>query len=75
MVLRQGKPGGPLYMSLLNWDYTAPQTTEVVVEGEYRNVSDLSIDGGFPVPVTVEKKQTRFSISFGPGEGLMLRLQ
>ena len=75
MVLRQGRPGEPLYMSLLNWDYTAPQTTEVVVEGEYRNVSDLSIDGGFPVPVTVEKKQTRFSISFGPGEGLMLRLQ
>ncbi len=74
MVLRRSSPDDPLFMSLLNWNFGAPQTTEVTVEGEYRDVVDLSIEGGFPVPVTVVDGRTTFRITFGAGEGLMLRL-
>ncbi len=75
MVLRQKDEAGPLYVSLLNWDYTAALSTEVVVRGEYATVTDLSIDGGFPVPAAVANGNTRLPIVLGPGEGLMLRLQ
>ena len=75
MVLRQKDEAGPLYVSLLNWDYTDALSTEVVVRGEYATVTDLSIDGGFPVPAAVANGTTRLPIVLGPGEGLMLRLQ
>ena len=76
MVIRQVEDGsGPLYISLLNWDYRHALDTTVKVDGEYTSVTDLSIPSGFPVPVSVEDGMTRFPVLLGPGEGLMLRLQ
>ena len=75
MVLRQKNSSLPWYVSLLNWDYTAGLETEVVVRGEYNNVTDLSIEGGFPIPVTIKNGMTHFNILFGPGEGLMLEMK
>jgi len=75
MVIRQKDPKGPLYISLLNWDYRNGLETEVVVRGEYRNITDLSIAGGFPAPAAVNDGLTKFPVVLGPGEGLMLRLQ
>lgn len=74
-MLRQQNEGGPLYMSLLNWDYRDRLKTEVVVAGEYDNITDLSISGSFPVPAKVENGITRFRMQFGPGEGVMLQSQ
>lgn len=75
MVLRRQVEGGPLYVSVLNWDYTEALATEVVVRGAYADISDLSIEGGFPVPATVGDGTTRFPLRLGPGEGVMLRLR
>jgi hypothetical protein len=75
MVLRGEDSKGGFFASMLNWNYREPLETEVVVRGEYRDVTDLCIPGGFPVPATVESGMTTFPINLGPGEGLMLRLQ
>ena len=75
MVLRQKDSGGPLYVSMLNWDYYDGLETEVVVRGEYTSVTDLSIEGGFPIPLIIKDGLTRFHVIFGPGEGLMLDIR
>jgi hypothetical protein len=76
MVIRQEASGqGPLYLSLLNWDYHNALVTSVIVDGEYSIVSDLSVVGGVPVPVTINAGQTTIPMQLGPGEGLMLELQ
>ncbi len=75
MVIRQEKPGEALFVSLLNWNYREPLKTQVMVQGEYDHVVDLSMPGGFPVPVTIEKGMTIIPVVLGPGEGLMLKLQ
>jgi hypothetical protein len=75
MVLRQLDPGGALYVSLLNWDFRDPMETNVVVRGEYDTITDLSIEGGFPVSGAIGDGLTRFPIVMGPGEGLMLKLE
>ena len=75
MILRQNDPSGPLYVSMLNWDYKKGLDTEVVVRGEYRSITDLSVEGGFPVPPVVIEGRTRFKVVFGPGEGLMLKMK
>ena len=64
-----------MYVSLLNWDYQTALETEVVVRGEYRNITDLSISGGFPISAAVRDGLTKFPITLGPGEGMMLKLQ
>jgi len=76
MVIRQDEGGtGPLYISLLNWDYRHALTTSVMIDGEYSRVTDLSIPDGFPVPAAVHAGQTRIPMKLGPGEGLMLMLE
>ena len=75
MVVRQKDPRKPVYVSLLNWDYQTALETEVVVRGEYRNITDLSISGGFPISAAVRDGLTKFPITLGPGEGMMLKLQ
>jgi len=75
MVLRGDESKGSLFASVLNWNYREPLETEVVVRGDYRNVTDLCIPGGFPVPASLKDGLTTFPIRLGPGEGLMLRLQ
>jgi hypothetical protein len=75
MVIRRDENGtGPLYVSLLNWDYRNALTTSVMIDGEYNPVTDLSIPGGFPVPATIHAGQTTLPMKLGPGEGLMLML-
>ena len=76
MVTRQDAGGqGPLYISLLNWDYRNALTTDLVVAGAYSDISDLSILGSFAVPATINAGQTTIPMKIGPGEGLMLKLQ
>ena len=76
LVARQDSTGqGPLYISLLNWDYNSTLDTDLVVDGEYTNISDLSISGGFPALGTINSGQTTVPIRIGPGEGLMLRFE
>jgi len=60
---------------MLNWDYYDGLETEVVVRGEYTSVTDLSIEGGFPIPLIIKDGLTRFHVIFGPGEGLMLDIR
>ena len=76
MVIRQQANGqGPLYISLLNWDYKNSLDSSVVVNGEYGKITDLSITDGFAVPAVVNSGQTTFSLKLGPGEGLMFKLE
>ena len=76
MIIRQDQQAqGPLYISLLNWDYKNALTTNVVIDGEYSNITDLALPGGFPIPVTIGSGQTTIPVKLGPGEGLMLKLE
>ena len=76
MVIRQDASGtGPLYVSVLNWDYKNGLDTTCMVDGEYSRITDLSLRGSFPIPVTINADQTSFQLKFGPGEGFMLKLQ
>ena len=76
MVIRQNANElGPLYISLLNWDYKNGIDTSVVVDGEYSTVTDLSIQGSFPVPAAIASGQTTLPMKLGAGEGLMLRVE
>ncbi|MAE64444.1 MAG: hypothetical protein CMJ18_09255 [Phycisphaeraceae bacterium] len=75
MVLRRKDEDGPLYMSLLNWNYRAAQETRVNVRGAYPDVMDLTLGEGFPVEATVEGDRTSFEVRLGPGEGVMLALR
>ena len=76
MVIRKDEQAqGPLYISLLNWDYRNSLTTNVVVDGEYSNITDLSIPGGFPAQGAIASGQTTIAVKLGPGEGLMLKLE
>ena len=76
MVIRQDEQAqGPLYVSLLNWDYHNGVDPNVVVRGEYSNITDLSIRGGFPAPAAINEGLTTFPMKLGPGEGLMLKLE
>ena len=76
MVIRQNSNGmGPLYISLLNWDYKNGVDTSVVIDGEYATVTDLSVPGSFPVPTVIAGGQTTLPMKLGAGEGLMLRIE
>jgi hypothetical protein len=75
LVLRSKGRTAPRYVSLLNWDFTQPLATEALVRGAYRQVTDLTVDGGFPVPVEFTNGVTRIPVRLGPGEGILFRLQ
>ena len=75
LVLRSKGRTAPRYLSLLNWDFTQPLATEALVRGAYRQVTDLTVDGGFPVPVEFANGVTRIPVRLGPGEGILFRLQ
>ena len=75
LVLRSKGRTAPRYISLLNWDFTQPLATEALVRGAYRQVTDLTVDGGFPVPVEFANGVTRIPVRLGPGEGILFRLQ
>ena len=75
LVLRSKGNAAPRYLSLLNWDFTQSLATEALVRGAYRQVTDLTVDGGFPVPVEFTNGVTRIPVRLGPGEGILFRLQ
>lgn len=75
LVLRSKGNAAPRYLSLLNWDFTQSLATEALVRGAYRQVTDLTVEGGFPVPAVVTNGVTRIPVRLGPGEGVMLQLQ
>ncbi|MAE62998.1 MAG: hypothetical protein CMJ18_01895, partial [Phycisphaeraceae bacterium] len=75
LVLRHKEPGASRYVNLLNWNYRETLETVVFVRGAYQDITDLSIEGGFPVPSAIDHGVTSFPILLGPGEGLMLRLR
>ena len=75
LVIRGNGDSAPLYLSLLNWDFTDPLETEAIIRGDYGNVIDLSVEGGFPVPASVADGVTRIPIRLGPGEGIIFQLQ
>ena len=75
LIVRQKQSNGPLYISLLNWDYNNALETEIVIRGEYSNAADLSIPGGFSIPSVVKDNLTKLPMVLGPGEGLMVKLQ
>ena len=75
LVIRGNGDSAPLYLSLLNWDFTDPLETEAIIRGDYGNVIDLSVEGGFPVPAAVANGVTRIPVRLGPGEGVIFQLQ
>ena len=75
MVVRGKGSNTPRYLSMLNWDFTQSLATEALVHGAYRQVTDLTVEDGFPVPATVNNGITRIPVRLGPGEGILLQLQ
>ena len=65
---------GVRYLCVINPDSAKPIDSRVVLDGRYARVTDLGIDGGFPVPVSLEGQTTTIPIRLAPGEGTVLGL-
>ena len=74
LVTRQTKDGADRYLMALNRSIERPCDETIVVKGEYPNVWDLSIGGGFPVKAKAFAGVTVFTTHLGPGEGTCISL-
>jgi len=65
--------GDCLYLSLLNPDVYRTLEDEIVLEGEYKEVADISCN--FPIVPSIKNGYTRFKVKLGPAEGIMIRIK
>jgi len=72
-VLRESSDGKK-FVCLLNHDSAKPVKSVLSVQGAFDKVSDLGIEGGFPVPATTRKGRTEFTVNLSPGDGTCLLL-
>jgi len=72
LAMRQGKDG-IRYLSLLNPDCYETLEDEIVLEGEYKKVADIS--NNFPLLPEIQKGKTSFKVRLTPAEGVMIRIE
>jgi hypothetical protein len=72
LVMRAGKKG-ELYLSVLNPDCYKQLDDEIVLEGEYKTIADISCN--FPILPEIRDGKTSFKLSLAPAEGVMIRIQ
>jgi len=71
---RRIAPDGTRYLAVLNGNPDANADAEIIVRGEYRQVVDIDIPGGFPARITVKDNFTRFKLRLQPAGMTVLRL-
>jgi len=62
------------YLILLNRSIERTCEDTIVVKGEYRDIVDLSVAGGFPIKAKASAGVTVFRTRLGAGEGTCIRL-
>jgi hypothetical protein len=72
LAMRDGK-NGELYLSVLNPDCYKQLDDEIVLEGEYKTIADIS--NNFPILPEIKDGKTSFKLSLAPAEGVMIRIQ
>ena len=75
VIVREDKGGCTRYVVVYNRNsYQAVQTT-LTVGGDWKEIVDLGIAGGWPVSGTHTSKGTIFPVMLGPGEGTILQFR
>ncbi len=74
VVLRVAEDGGR-YLFALNADVDQAVTESIVIDGPVQTAVDVTVDGGFPVPVGRRNGQPVVEVRLGPGDSAVLHLR
>ncbi|MBI5102967.1 MAG: beta-galactosidase [Nitrospirae bacterium] len=74
LVMRQQKNGSERYLFVLNRSIDKVSIDTITVPGEYKDVSDMVVAGGFPLRAMARDGVTVFNVRLGPGEAACIRL-
>jgi len=73
-VLPRADARSNLYLGVFNQDVSEAITDTLVVRGAFPQVSEISLDGVWPVPAEVRDGATEITLTLAPGEAAVLRL-
>ena len=73
LVLREDKRGNR-YLFALNPDTREIRHDDLTLAGRFSRCMDLGIGSGVPLPVSLNKSETKFSLRLHPGEGTVIAL-
>lgn len=65
---------GNKYLFVINLNPLRGIETRIKIKGEFKEVLDLAIDGGFPVPAVNKSGFTEFATVLKPGQGVIYSL-
>jgi len=72
LAMREGKEK-ELYLSVLNPECYKQLEDEIVLDGEFKTIADIS--NNFPILPEIRDGKTSFKISLAPAEGIIIRIE